>query len=421
MPLSVPLKTSRTGSRGIPYTSAQAATQAAVQLAAQTGATAVKPKAATAAPSPRSEPAAPAAPIPPVTGAVWGHGVSASSIKALQAAAFKPPGLANNTPQAVLRSFHEHERERELKHWDSKGKQVTSVRPTCPAVSFHNGPSGRVVEEKARCREIGEHPCIQNPGPERYDVQKDATAFMCTFQTEPRFKNGLFGGQTESAHSKLLKFSTECHPLSPTYPYQEAQPIKSENDASTLASHSQSQYMHPRELHDESDRRNAIRGVDLNSQYFKFKHKPTWGFGSSGLGFRFMPGTQFSRKPDQRNQPHSRLRTFRDLREAIDEKPEEEYRVALDKALSEAATAASAASGPQPQAPTRAAPEPPVVEQAERKASRKSAAAPEKQIESTTNGEAVATVEPEAPRRNSGDVAAPAPEPDPPSQITTPP
>merc|ERR1719162_2158109 len=109
--------------------------------------------------------------LPPATGAGWGHNVCGVSHANDKANAQKPFGLKHNTPQQVIRDFEANERLREAKHWDSKGKQISSVRATCPSISFHNGPAGRVVEEKARCREIGEHPCIRNPCPMTYDVK----------------------------------------------------------------------------------------------------------------------------------------------------------------------------------------------------------------------------------------------------------
>jgi hypothetical protein len=92
--------------------------------------------------------------------------------------------------------------------------------------------------------------------------------------------------------------------------------------------------------------------MDLNKQYFKFKHKPTWGFGSSGLGARFNPGTTFAKQPTRK--PHQRLQGFRELREAIPERSEKEYQEALENAIEGAnvatAAAMAAASSPPPAA-----------------------------------------------------------------------
>jgi len=359
MPLSVPLKTSRYGSR----TSSHAhhtATQAAAQLAAEAGAKASPRRASresAAAAEPPKPPSAPKPQIPPATGSVWGHGVSASSIASLQAAAFKPPGLANNTPQAVLRSFHAHESEREAKHLCGNGVQIVSTRTSFPSVSFHNGPSGRVVEEKSRCREIGEHPMLQNPCPQRYDIEPIQPSCMVPkgWLKEDRFKNSPFAVGEKSADNPTanIKFSTECHPMSSTYPYPEPTPRKASASSPVevdfgdplLASNSlqEASPVKPLALVDESlDRKNPIRTVDLNIQHFKYRTKPTWGFGSSGLGYRFNSGTAFSKKPDIKT--HSRLQGFRELRENIPERSEKEYQEALDRALAEA-TAAAHASG----------------------------------------------------------------------------
>jgi len=220
-----------------------------------------------------------------------------------------------------------------------------------------------VVEEKARCREIGEHPCLRNPGPERYDVEPIKPICMVPKDAkdkgEARFKNSPFEGERKVDNpseppkpdptkwlnpTKLLKFSTECHPLSSTYPYPEPQkPASAAEDAAQEAEaqktprHMQSTCAHP-----EPDRRKAIRTVDLNAQYFKFNSKPQFGFGSSGIGFRFSAGTEFRNKPSRRDLPHSRLRGFRELRESIPERSEQEYKDALEKALAEAAKAAAA-------------------------------------------------------------------------------
>jgi len=264
--------------------------------------------------------------------------------------------LANNTPQAVLRSFYQHEEEREAAHWESKGKQIVSTRATCPTVSFHNGPSGRVVEEKARCRELGEHPCLRNPGPEAYTVlcPPVACAVPAGWLKEPRFKNSPFEGERKVDNpTKLLKFSTECHPLAATYPYPEPvnkaalpegespEPVATQDSRSGTSNLATSQPSRPAD--EPADRRNPIRTADLNCQYFKFSTHPNHAFGSSGLGFRFMPGTQFARQPAQRQKPHSRLRGFRELREEIPEMSEKVYQDALEKAMAEATAAAAKA------------------------------------------------------------------------------
>lgn len=314
MPLSVPLKNSRArDSRGFSY-AAHTATQAAAQLAAQSGAQAKNgtAMASTARPgSPAVPTPTPMPPMPPATGSMWGHhGASASSTAANQA-------------------------------------------PTS-AVSFHNGPSGRLVEEKGRCREIGEHPCLRNPGPTCYDipVQKDPCMVPNGWMKEPRFKNSPFAGEQQIDNpTKLLKLSTECHPLSRTYPYPEPSTCNSGHEAvavqETTAAEKQPNYMRPsaqNDLEDLSDRRNPIRTVDLNQQHFKYKSKPTWGFGSSGLGFRFAAGTPFSKQPQIK--PNTRLRGFRELREAMPERTEKECQDVLERAMTEAAEAASQVTAP---------------------------------------------------------------------------
>jgi len=78
--------------------------------------------------------------------------------------------------------------------------------------------------------------------------------------------------------------------------------------------------------------------MDLNQQFFKYSSPPSCGFGVSGLGFRFMPGTQFARKPPIRT--NGRLKGFRELREDIPELSEKEYQVSVERSLAEAATQA---------------------------------------------------------------------------------
>jgi hypothetical protein len=182
------------------------------------------------------------------------------------------------------------------------------------------------------------------------------------FLKEARFKNGPFAMQEADAPTKLIKLSTEAHPLSETYPYaeppaQQGSPADSEvaevpaatqePSSPTLMSHGSPPVDWQR--HQELSRRNPIRTADLNCQHFKYPTKPTWGFGSSGLGFRFNPGTTFSKKP--LIAPHERLRGFRELRDAVPTKSEKEYQAALEHALAEAAAAAAAAAAAEPPAP----------------------------------------------------------------------
>jgi len=365
MPLSVPLKTSRAATKDIPYaTGALGATQAAAQLAALTGAAAAKqPEAAMAlgATDSLSEPRAPQ-PIPAVTGAVWGHGANTShKSHPSYRDTTKPVLLANSTPHAVLRSFQQHEREREAKHWDSKGKQVVSSRATCPSHSFHNGPSGRVIEERGRCREITEHPMIKNPGPQEYEV--DPIQSICLVPkggtTERRFRGGPFDtGEVDATvnPTKLIKFSTEAHPFSQVYPYADTKPSQRRTPTETdvadaplqetsqsVAEQTQELPRGAQELDEDANRKNPIRTTDLNQQYFKYKQKPTHGFGSSGLGFRFRAGAQFAKVPALI--PHKRLRGFRERRDLeTQDRSEKHYQAALEAALAQASAAQEAAA-----------------------------------------------------------------------------
>jgi hypothetical protein len=119
------------------------------------------------------------------------------------------------------------------------------------------------------------------------------------------------------------------------------EPVATQDSRSGISNLATSQPSRPAD--EPADRRNPIRTADLNCQYFKFSTHPNHAFGSSGLGFRFMPGTQFARQPAQRQKPHSRLRGFRELREEIPEMSEKVYQDALEKAMAEATAAAAKA------------------------------------------------------------------------------
>jgi hypothetical protein len=171
---------------------------------------------------------------------------------------------------------------------------------------------------------------------------------------QKRFKNSLTAQQENS----LIKHSTDAHPFSPAYPYAACDttskatgssarvgsdaaesppgepavaPVAAEDDG---AKEKVGKIEPPRDIGDETNRKNPIRTADLNCQYFKYSSKPQWGFGSSGLGYRFTPGTAFSRHPHVKTS--SRLRGFRERREEIPEASEKEYQDALAKALAEA-------------------------------------------------------------------------------------
>jgi hypothetical protein len=275
------------------------------------------------------------------TGARWGHNATANKVLLTQQ---EPPKVELKTPQAVIKSAADHARQRELKLLDTKGPQVMSNRATVPAISFHNGPTGRVVEEKARCRELGEHPCLRNPGPENYKIEPQKPVCMVPhgWSYEARFKNSAFAPQGQG----IIKFSTEAHPFSPAYPYEAPKPMltrQTSDNSANADNHVVAQAAEDElvtvssrdQTVDNGNRRNPIRTADLNCQYFKYKEKPRWGFGSSGLGYRFMPGTAFSRQAPVRTS--SRLRGFRDLREELPEMMEKDYQAVLEKTLAEAA------------------------------------------------------------------------------------
>jgi hypothetical protein len=237
-----------------------------------------------------------------------------------------------------------------------------------------------MLEEKGRCREIVEHPSAGNPSPDEYDFNRIQPVCMVPkgWMKEPRFKNSPFEGERVVDNpTKLLITSTLCDPLSSTYPYPEPRkdpPVAPVAEGEEVPPSQEAGQSHPSfRPGDPVDRRNGIRNVDMNAQYFKYKEKPTWGFGSSGVGFRFNPGTAFARQPAAKNQPHQRLRGFRELRDSIQPKSEEDYEKLLQSAREEHAKALAAG---KEAAAKEAAPVEPVSPQPSPAATKRKSAGP---------------------------------------------
>lgn len=219
-----------------------------------------------------------------------------------------------------------------------------------------------VPPNEVRARELVQHPMIPNPSPQSEyqaldcgpcngtgkanrrvrwlhppldddDPQKNALCSACggtgkakkTLSPCPVLKG--FGTESRFAERgvAVIKDSTLAHPLSRTYPY--AEPVSKsaggENpsqeappDPAAAAEAEKALLKQKQGRPSEAEqRRNGQAQPDLNFIYFKYGQRPRYGFGSSGLGSRFKPGTTFSRKPVV--QPCVRHVGFRDIREQI--------------------------------------------------------------------------------------------------------
>mmetsp|Transcript_138164 Transcript_138164/g.240342 ORF Transcript_138164/g.240342 Transcript_138164/m.240342 type:complete len:334 (-) Transcript_138164:27-1028(-) len=217
----------------------------------------------------------------------------------------------------VIESAETRQLRLERKLLNSMGHQMNSLRTTQPIISFQ-GPSGRVVPDKVRCREIGEHPGIKNPGPEAYTIEPQwlPCSVPVNWGSERRFRTGPLATNGK----EMVKHSTHAHPFSPTYPYEEPQKVpppveKEEEEAGEEKSQDYRNLQPIKDPSEEHIRRNPNKYTDLNAQYYKYHNKPRWGFGSSGLGYRFLPNTKFSRRAPVRTT--GRISTFEDRREEI--------------------------------------------------------------------------------------------------------
>lgn len=216
----------------------------------------------------------------------------------------------------------------ERQHWQASGKQVSSVRDTQPSYTW--GPAVRLKGQRVdvRCREICNHPSIPNPGP-TCTVRPEAcpSSVVKGFGRDRRFMDDSpasgGGGVLAQQGRAIVKDSTNCSPLSRTYPYEEAprapQVPAGEGEAVTenaaAADRAPAHDLRASPLHDKSLRRRGHQRADLNDHYFRHKVTPNYSFGSSGLGSRFKMDTKFARNAQIATT--SRLTGFRELREQI--------------------------------------------------------------------------------------------------------
>lgn len=213
----------------------------------------------------------------------------------------------------VLQEYEARIRARERQHLESCGKQVHSFRRTEPMISFA-APRGCVVQErasKARCPEISEHPSAFTPGP-TYTAPPSSSAPTIVLKgwgRERRFEESPLALQG----SVSIKSSTNASPFSSTFPYEDTglRELLQDSQASHVTSYDFGSIMSsPRER-----QTNPQAMPDLNCLHIKYPARPSYSFGSAGLGFRFKRGTKFSRIPP--TSTTSRLLGFRELREAV--------------------------------------------------------------------------------------------------------
>jgi len=202
----------------------------------------------------------------------------------------------------------------ERKHLSSIGKQVTSIRATQPDYSFGPAvfpdcratvpfrPVLRSHEDLKRLAELRERTSNDSaefeirprttPGPELIvSFPPSPTPVLKGWGMEPRFQGGPRVAQARTSHHPVttIVHSTQASPFSQTYPYQEIR-------------------MASRQLqddlpHEDSEQRpsrleplnHSSTGVIVRWE-IRYPKKPSWSFGSSGMGSRFRKGTQFSRR-----------------------------------------------------------------------------------------------------------------------------
>jgi len=185
----------------------------------------------------------------------------------------------------------------EQQHLAACGKQVSSVRPTMPAPKF---ASPRVLSDggNGRCRELTEHPSLENPAPAAAIPLEDCTRTQVLkgFGQDRRFMDD--GPDTKNG-AVCIAHSTNASPFSPTYPWQGGDKKVSLPDAQDLR------------------RRHPQAVADFNCLHHKYASKPSWSFGSAGLGERFQTGGWRTSKKQALPSGRSRLREFNELREKM--------------------------------------------------------------------------------------------------------
>lgn len=288
-------------------------------------------------------------PLPPKHGGSGGQtpteGTALSPLATVAAATVTPRRPKKNMVQ-LLEADRERLVERESAHWRSYGKQVSSTRSTNPAWPMD---SKTRVRQDARAREITEHPMVSNPPP--MDRPADSWGPCIVLKGWGQEKRWYDDPPENGAHPVPLQIrhSTHASPFSQTYPYEElakrpgleqlqqSQQLELESLVTSPASPSAQAQQQQQQAEPLSPARpqmaappghpkpNAMtprppqkppqQQPDYNVLHLKYKNRASWSFGSSGLGSRFRPGTQFSRK--QQVATTSRLVGFRELRDQL--------------------------------------------------------------------------------------------------------
>mmetsp|Transcript_14089 Transcript_14089/g.27286 ORF Transcript_14089/g.27286 Transcript_14089/m.27286 type:complete len:208 (-) Transcript_14089:95-718(-) len=165
-------------------------------------------------------------------------------------------------PEKLLELRREQQEALEYQHFSSCGRQIAAVRKTIPVYTFGSpprnkaSPRGGLATADAAGSEIFGGPSASIPSP-------------AGSRTHPKW--------TETTRTPVLKdFGKESRFL-------------------------------------EDAREKPFIAANYNKMDVEFRRKPSWSFGSSGLGQRFGTGSAFSREPQVATT--SRLLSFRDLRQ----------------------------------------------------------------------------------------------------------
>lgn len=166
-----------------------------------------------------------------------------------------------------------------------------------------------------RAREICQHPAADNPGPTLFmPTDLAPSCVQKHFGSDRRFLEDSCLLQNGSA---IIKHSTHASVFSPTYPYQE--PARTDHAASNSGESPSPSSKAGVARGAGSPKKAAVTDPDLNFQQVKYSKMPIYGFGSAGMGYRFAPGTQFSKRPAV---PTSSPRLgFRRMRDALPDLP----------------------------------------------------------------------------------------------------
>mmetsp|Transcript_25685 Transcript_25685/g.67193 ORF Transcript_25685/g.67193 Transcript_25685/m.67193 type:complete len:212 (-) Transcript_25685:284-919(-) len=166
-----------------------------------------------------------------------------------------PSSRAKKHASQLLKEERARWEEAEGRHRQACGRQVSSIRPTQPTFSF----APHRVDE--RCREISQHPARLNPAATYFsEFQRGPSSVVRGWGAERRFPDDLLSMQGRAI----------------------------------VHSHAPS----------------ATPSLDPGTRY---SSRPSWSFGSSGVGARFRTGTKFSKSA-----PASSSRIgFRERRESV--------------------------------------------------------------------------------------------------------